>query len=369
VDLDAHLDRAACGLMQTTDDGTFRRANRVFCDWLGYASDELVGQRRLADLFTMGGKLFHQTHWAPLLRMQGSLSEVKLELVHRDGTAIPMVLNAIRREEDGAFVHELAAYIARDRDRYEQELVLARKRLEALVSETTELHALARDRALFAEQMIGIVSHDLRTPLSAIGMAADLIADAEDGERPRLIAQINRAADRASRLIVDLLDFTQARVGTGLAVSVAEANLHATVAEIVEELRATSPKRALVHTRHGSGACALDTSRLGQLIGNLVSNAIAYGRPGTPIEIVSSVIDNWCSISVTNQGEPIPPDLLPSLFHPMTRGTSASNKARSVGLGLFIVQEIAKAHGGTASVRSTASDGTTFTVTLPRSRE
>ena len=112
----ALLDQAACGLMQTGADGTFVRANRTFCSWIGQPPEALVGRRRFQDLLTMGGRIFHQTHWAPLLQMQGSISEIKLEIVHADGSAIPMVLNAIRRHDNGVLVHELAAFIARDRD-------------------------------------------------------------------------------------------------------------------------------------------------------------------------------------------------------------------------------------------------------------
>ena len=118
----------------------------------------------------MGGRIFHQTHWAPLLRIQGSVSEVKLEIVHRDGSKLPMVVNAVRRDVEGTMRHDLAAFMARDRDRYERELIKSRKELENLVAETQELHAEAKDRALFAEQMVGIVSHDLRNPLSVIGV-------------------------------------------------------------------------------------------------------------------------------------------------------------------------------------------------------
>ena len=85
--------------MRTTDDGSFLRVNRVFAHWLGHDPRELVG-RRFADLLTMGGRIFHQTHWLPLLRMQGSISEVKLDLVHHDGSTVTMVLNARRHETE-----------------------------------------------------------------------------------------------------------------------------------------------------------------------------------------------------------------------------------------------------------------------------
>ncbi len=353
--------------MQTADDGTFRRVNRLFCQWVGYTPEDLVGRRRFQDLLTMGGRIFHQTHWVPLLQMQGSVSEVKLDVVHGDGSSISMVLNALRRTERGVVVHELAAFIARDRDRYERELLDSRKRLEELVAETSRLHEEAKDRALFAEQMIGIVSHDLRNPLSGIELGAALLAteDLSDAQR-RTLARIRRSTGRANRLVDDLLDFTKARLGHGLSVDRKSIDLHETVAHALEELEVAYPGRTLRHVAEGQGQCQADPNRLGQLVGNLVSNAMAYGEPAAPVIVTSSLGESACSIAVHNQGAPIPPETQARLFEPMTRGAEARSVSRSVGLGLYIVRQIALAHGGEASVSSSSEQGTTFTIRLPR---
>jgi sigma-B regulation protein RsbU (phosphoserine phosphatase) len=363
------IEFAACGLLQTSDDGTIRRANQTFCTWLGRAPEAVVGHR-FQDFLTMGGRIFHQTHWAPLVRMQGSISEVKLDLIHSDGTTLPMVLNALRRDENGTVVHELAAFVARDRDKYERELVLSRKRLQELVNEANQLHADAKDRALFAEQMIGIVSHDLRNPLATIAMGSALLAR----ERPtptqeRILSKITRATDRANRLIGDLLDFTQARLGKGLRVSTEPIDLHAVVEDALDELSLAHPARTLEHVRAGDGEGSGDANRLAQMIGNLVSNAVVYSKPETPITVTSTIDAASFSIAVHNEGVPIPAEIQESLFRPMTRGTKDISKRRSVGLGLFIVREIARAHGGSAFVESTAESGTTFTAVFPRRSE
>jgi sigma-B regulation protein RsbU (phosphoserine phosphatase) len=362
----AWLDRAPCGLMQTSDDGTFIGTNRTFSNWLGYQPEALVGRRRFQDLLTMGGRIFHQTHWAPLLQMQGSISEVKLDVMHRDGSSIPMVLNAVRREQGGIMVHDLAAYVARDRDKYERELVASRKRLEASVAEATRLQEEAKDRALFAEQMIGIVSHDLRNPLAAIAMATALLTRSELSQsQQRTASRISRAANRATRLIADLLDFTQARLGTGLSVSRQPIDPHEGVAEAVDELMHVYPDRVLKHVSLGTGTCSLDVNRLAQLVGNLVSNAVTYGDPARPVTVTSFVDALSFTISVHNEGPQIPVEVQGNIFRAMTRGTNAAATGRSVGLGLFIVNEIARAHGGHAAVESTLEQGTTFRVTVP----
>ena len=361
------LDDAACGLIQTADDGTLLRANRTFCQWLGLSPAALIGQRRFQDLLTMGGRIFHQTHWAPLLRMQGSISEVKLELVHADGSKIPMVLNAIRRPQAGATVHEIAAYVAHDRDRYERELLRSRERLQDLVTEATRHEAEAKDRAVFAEQMIGIVSHDLRNPLAAVHMAAAVLARGElSPAQQRLIGSITRSTERATRLIADLLDFTQARLGTGLPVERRPIDLHETVAEAVDELRLLYPERTLEFRRTGGGACTADANRLIQLLGNLVSNAMSYGAAEAAVTVHATIEPASFAISVHNLGPSIAPETQATLFQPMTRGAPEASAARSVGLGLFIVHEIARAHGGSTFVRSTPEAGTTVGAAFPR---
>lgn len=362
----AAFDAAPCGLLQTAEDGCILRVNTVFCAWIGVEAAALVGVRRFQDLLTMGARIFHQTHWAPLLRMQGSISEVKLELRRHDGSTLPVVFNAVRRVNEGVTVHEIAAFVARDRDAYERELLRSRTRLEELVTELTRLRSEAQDRATAAEQMIGIVSHDLRNPLSSIRLATAVLNATQPSEnQKRTLDRLDRATDRADHLISDLLDFTQARLGKGLSVVLASIDLHDVIGRAVEDLGLVYSRRALRHLRSGSGVCHGDGNRLAQLVGNLISNAMTYGDPNAPVTVTSSGADASCSIAVHNAGTPIPLEVQARVFQPMTRGTD-TNAGRSVGLGLFIVQEIARAHGGSMRVTSTAEDGTTFVATIPR---
>jgi len=379
-DSDELFDHAACGLLLTLPNGTIKRVNLTFCRWLGMEREALLG-RRIQDLLTMGGKIFHQTHWAPLLQIQGSIAEVKLDLVHQKGHSIPMMLNALRRELDYGAFHELAMFVAEDRNKYERELLSASKLAEesllqqlaaqkelSLAQNRLRLaHAEAEIRATFAEQMVGIVSHDLRNPLAAIKMAAGLLSRDEDRPRQtRILGHINQSADRAQRLIADLLDFTQARVGQGVAVVSQAIDLHAEVAACVEELRLAFPDRSLVHHQTGEGACMADSDRLFQVIGNLVANAMAYGATDGDVVVTSAFEPHWITVSVHNHGEPVPLDLMDRLFEPMARGLIEQNDdTRSVGLGLFIVREIARAHLGDVRVISNESGGTTFIVSLP----
>ena len=225
------------------------RANTLFGEWLGLRSAELCG-RRFQDLLTMGGRIFHQTHLAPMLRMRGSVSEVKLDLVHHDGHKVTVLLNASAREQAGALLHEIALFGTTDRDKYERELLNARKLAEALLQERTstelalhqaqaelsEAYAIAQRRALFAEQMVAIVSHDLKNPLTAIRMATDILARSERTPKERqLLGHIGQSSERAQRMIADLLDFTQARVGHGISIKTTPLDLHSVILHAVDE--------------------------------------------------------------------------------------------------------------------------------------
>ncbi|WP_122583842.1 PAS domain-containing sensor histidine kinase [Pseudomonas viridiflava] len=378
--IEALYEHAPCGLLITQPDGTIERVNQTFCLWLGLEREAVLG-RRFQDLLNMAGRVFLQTHWAPLLQTQGSIAEVKVEITHADGRSIPMMLNAVRREYPAGVLHELAVFLAEERNKYERELLAARKMAEELLqhqmsvqSELTSArnrlrlaHAEAEIRAIFAEQMVGIVSHDLRNPLAAIKMAAGLLERSLlEPRQQRFLGQIHHSTDRAERMIVDLLDFTQARVGQGINLSMQSIDLHATVARGVEELRLTFTANALIHRMEGEGACIADPDRLLQLVGNLVSNAVTYGTPDSEIVITSVFEANVIKVSVHNRGEPIPMEKVDSLYEPAVRLVSDSDETRTVGLGLFIVREIVRAHLGDISVRSSVEEGTTFTATLPR---
>ncbi len=378
-DPQALFDDAPCGLIVTGEDGSILRANKTFCTWIGWENPDLQG-RRFQDLLTMGGRIFHQTHWSPLKQMQGSVSEVKLDLVRRDKALIPMLLNGVRQQHESGVVYQLALFCTTDRDKYERELLKARQLAEGLLAnkvaaetalsqaqmELKEAYEKAQRRALFAEQMVAIVSHDLKNPLTAIKMAAEMLGrKMPEGREKLMLSHICSSTDRAHRMISDLLDFASARVGRGLSVSPTVIDLHSVVAQSVAELRVAFPDVAIEHQSVGRGDVELDADRMQQIIGNLVANSAAYGDQERPITVISMLDANRASISVHNFGPAIAESARAKLFEPMTRGSDQDDHVRSVGLGLFIVREIVTAHAGDISVHSTADDGTTFTVNFP----
>ncbi|MBN9681084.1 MULTISPECIES: GAF domain-containing sensor histidine kinase [unclassified Corallococcus] len=226
----------------------------------------------------------------------------------------------------------------------------------------------AREASVLREQLMGIVSHDLRNPLNAISLAAATLmrrTDLDDRAR-RGLRRILDSSDRANRLIRDLLDFTHVRTGMPLPVKPQPMDLHELAEQVVDEVRLTAHGCSLDLVCEGSGRGSWDPDRIAQVLTNLLTNAVQYSAPGAHIRVEARGDAREVVLAVTNLGTPIPPELLPVLFEPMTRGTTEGSEHRSVGLGLFIVNQIVRAHGGAVDVVSTEEAGTTFQVHLPR---
>jgi signal transduction histidine kinase len=240
-----------------------------------------------------------------------------------------------------------------------------------LARERAERERLAVDRAEFEQHLIGIVSHDLRNPLAAISLsAATLLRGTELEERQRKsLGRIVTSAERAHRMIRQLLDFTKARLGGGLPIQRVPLDFHALSRQVVDEFQVSHPERVIQLEQRGDGQAVWDGDRMAQVLTNLIGNALHYSPPGTPVRVKAYGDAEEGVFEVHNEGVPISEELLPRLFQPMQRGEAAGdNASRSVGLGLYIVDHIVRAHGGRVEVRSREGEGTTFRVRLPRTR-
>ena len=188
--------------------------------------------------------------------------------------------------------------------------------------EAERLMALEQERAGFEQQLIGIVSHDLRTPIAAITMGAAVLLrrpDVEERQR-RTVERILSSAGRANRMIHDLLDFTQARLGGGIKAQRLPIDFHAIVRQVVEESQVSNPGRILRLTQTGDGRGECDADRLSQLVSNLLSNALHYSPPDSVVRIETRGEPEQLVLTVRNAGAPISSEVLPRLFQPMQRG-------------------------------------------------
>ncbi|QSQ12430.1 ATP-binding protein [Myxococcus landrumensis] len=240
------------------------------------------------------------------------------------------------------------------------------------VTEQRRAQQAALQTARFGERLIAIVSHDLRNPLNAIHLSTTQLLHSEalaERER-RLVTRIARSSARMTRMILELLDFTRGRLGGGIPIHRAPGDLRTVVRQAVEELEAAWPERTLrvvVSPGHYEGVW--DSERLFQVVSNLGGNALQYSAPEVPVTLMLSDHGDTLVLDVHNTGEPIAPEVLPRLFDPFRRGAGASadsGNSGGLGLGLYIVEQIVKGHGGRIEVTSSAADGTQFRVTLPR---
>jgi signal transduction histidine kinase len=223
------------------------------------------------------------------------------------------------------------------------------------------------------EMFVGILGHDLRTPLSSIMTGAQLLErQVTDPGQLKTLRRMLSSSGRMRDMIDQLLDLTRARLanGAGMAPEREPIDIGELVTRAVEELRPTAADRRLAIDVTGDGRCVGDATRLLQVFSNLLSNAIHHGTAGTPISVAVEAGDEDASeirVVVRNEGA-IPAELLPRIFDPF-RGGRTSTGSRGLGLGLFITQQVVEAHGGRITVTSSPSAGTAFTVTLPRRAE
>ena len=232
-------------------------------------------------------------------------------------------------------------------------------------SSRAELDA-QREASMLREQFIAVLGHDVRNPLSSILTGTELVLRrTNDDTDRRVLDRVRASARRIAALVDDLCDLARGHLGGGFAVEVAEAHdLPGRLRQVVEEVRAAHPTRTIHCQFDTSMAVRCDTKRVEQLLSNLLANAVEHGAPGTPIEVSIAGSEPIFAIKVTNQGAPIPEDRKARLFEPYFRG-GRSGRHNGLGLGLYIVSEIARAHDGKIEVASTAEQ-TSFTFTMPR---
>ncbi len=372
-DLEELYEHAPCGYVSIRPDGRIFKANATVAAWLGFAPGEMVG-RRLHDLLTVAGRIFYETHFAPLLRLQGVFDEVALDLVGRDGVRLPVLVNAAeRRAADGSHLWtRMTLFNATERRRYERELVAARATADVARAELETLHRAAqahlldeRATAALREEFIAVLGHDLRNPLASIDSGMDLLLRTPlDARATAVVGLVRNSVGRMAGLIENVMDFARGRLGGGLTLERdAEQPLEPVLNQVVAELRASNPDRAIEAAFDMDAPVDCDRRRIGQLASNLLGNALTHGDPAGAVRLAAGTAEGWFELSVANGGEPIPPAMLPRIFEPFSRGQVRPSR-QGLGLGLYICHAVATAHGGTLSVASDAAQ-TRFTFRMP----
>lgn len=218
---------------------------------------------------------------------------------------------------------------------------------------------------------LGILGHDLRTPLGAILLGADrLRRSAESDARSiKLSNQIYTSVERANQIVGDLLDLTRCQMGPGIPIKTVELELSSLCKHIIDEISLFNPEANLVFIANAPVVGRFDGARMGQVFSNIISNAVRHGGIKNPIVVELITSDGSAIFSVNNAGKPIPKEVLPLIFNPMKRFSKQlvvdKPSSEGLGLGLFIASEIVSSHKGSINVSSDWDQGTTFTVKVP----
>jgi sigma-B regulation protein RsbU (phosphoserine phosphatase) len=355
------FENAPCGYLTIGSDGRITKVNATLAAWTGFEADKFIG-RRLHQFLNMAGRIYYETHIAPLLRMQGFFNEFALDFETATGERLPVIANAAERRDadDGLLFTALVVIKATDRRRYERQLLDSRSELQkglATERETSELR----------EQFIAVLGHDLRNPLAAISAGARILQRSgalREHKELRVLDMINTTVTRMSDLIDDVLDFARGRLGGGITLN-RDANrpLEPVLEQVVDELRTASARRVIETSFEITEPINCDRTRIGQLVSNLIGNALTHGAPDQPVRVGAKTERGELTLWVANAGEPIPPAAMEKLFEPFFRGDVRDSR-QGLGLGLHIASQIARAHGGRIDVTSTP-DETRFVFAMP----
>ena len=221
------------------------------------------------------------------------------------------------------------------------------------------------------ELLVAMLTHDLRSPLQGISLATQLSLNmGQLNERQTMLStKVLESTDRMGALINDLLDVTRARFGAGLPVVRSIMNMGTVAEQIVSEVRVVHPRRTIELSVEGFLVGEWDKARIGQVFSNLLNNAMQYGLHSAPVRVGLDADSKAVTVTVRNDGVPIPPDKIETVFDPLKRLGADGDVAPvtgSLGLGLYITKEVVVAHGGSIEVTSSEMEGTTFTARFPR---
>lgn len=330
------------------------RSNNRVLNWLGISREELIG-KKFSDLLSIGSKIYFETHLSPLLKMQGFFDEILIELGATSVKKVKIFINAKESvvKEDGSKLIYYTLVQASDRMQYEQNLQYAKRIAE------NDLE-VERKNLILREQLIAVLGHDLRNPLSAITMTVEYMDRfITDEKQKNLIGVIKQSGYRMNELIGNVMDFARTRMGEGIVIAPQHVELKPVLEHVVEELKFLFPNRKIEVDLALLDPIFCDADRIGQLISNLLANALTHGNPQSSVNFTGQHEANKLKLSVANDGDPIPESLQIILFTPFKKEGNRPSK-NGLGLGLYIADQIAKAHGGTLTCTSTEEE-TRFT--------
>ena len=369
-------ENAPCGYLSTSVDGRILKVNQTLTQWIGCDREELTGGKRFADLLTIGGKIFYETHFALLLQMHGEVGEVALDLLCNGGNVLPAFVSAVQKRDAAGtpVVNRITVFNATDRRRYERELLLARKRAEDAASELSRVNAdLSRSNAalLKANEDLGqfayAASHDLQEPLRTMKTYAQLLArrnqETLDVDAKTFVNGIVEGSSRMQMLISDLLAFSQAQ---GSSLVLRRSDMNQTLEVSLSNLKSAIAETEAAVTHDKLPVVTIDAARIAQVFQNLVGNAIKYRKPDEAPRVHISAekpASNEWLVSVEDNGLGFEPSYADQIFGMFKR--LHGRDIPGTGIGLAICKKIIESHGGRIWATSAPGKGSRFSFTIP----
>jgi PAS domain S-box-containing protein len=354
-------ERAPCGYLSVLPDCVIGRVNRTFAEWTGFAKADLVGTRRFVDLLTVGGRIYYETHFHPLLCMQREVREIAFDVTCANGDRMPVLVNATQHDYPSAgLITRITVFDATDRRRYERELLAARKRAEQLANARAEL--------------LTTISHDIRSPLSVMKTALVLLdRSSPTAEQANFLRILGSSVAQALTLVNNLLDLSRLEAGRA-SLKHEPFSIRALVDEIAAAARASSLQKKALDVRTSIDRAVPETlvgdrEQIGQVLMNLAMNAVKFTEQGfvaLAVDAAEAVGDAAViDFSVTDTGIGIAPDRLSRIFDEYTQASDEiGTKYGGTGLGLTISRKILQLHGSELKVKSKLGEGTTFSFSL-----
>ncbi len=242
------------------------------------------------------------------------------------------------------------------------ELYRSKRQLASQLVELERMSGQLTEVLRMQETFVAAVNHDLRSPLHTISVGVSLLVDDNDEKRD-VARRVEAAIDRMSGMLDQLYDLARTRVGNGIPIDPKPGDLGALVQTVVNEADLRRGNTKLEIDMSGDVTGTWDLTRVSRLAANLVTNALQHGDRTAPVAVRLDGTDPDAVVLAVENAGVIPNDVLPLIFEPFRRGSKSS---KGLGLGLYIVREIANVHGGSVSVTSTPTTGTRFEVRLPR---
>ena len=354
-------EHAPCGYLSTLPDGTIVRVNHTFVEWTGVPRDDLLTGRKFQTLLTVGSRIYYETHYAPLMRMQGFANEIALEVIRIDGRTLPVLVNSRqKRSEDGTpLVNRITLFDSTDRRRYERELLLSRRKAERI----------AKDKA----DLLAMLSHDIRNPLNAIMGVVQLLdrSDLPDPQR-RFVRLLKSSSENMLTLLNHVLELSKAESST-FALVETPFSLHDLVSDVISTFEAAAHEKRLELRSSVAetvpAAVIGDPVAIRQILTNLVGNAVKFTAAGSVVLTVGTREIGTDAVTLTfevaDTGIGIAPEGIERIFDEFTQASyETAMRFGGTGLGLTITRRLLALYGSTVEVRSTPGAGSVFSFHL-----